>query len=122
MCGIAGLSLKEKNLSFLKRFPKIIKFLSHRGPDSYGSFTKGNVKLIHTRLSIVDIKGGSQPIKNKGLILVANGEIYNDLKIRNSIKKYKYKTKSDSESILAVYHEYGIQGFKKLRGMYSFAI
>ncbi len=44
------------------------------------------------------------------------GEIYNDLIIRKEIKKYKYKTKSDSESILAVYKEYGIEGFKKLRG------
>ena len=80
------------------------------------------MKLIHTRLSIVDIDGGAQPIKNDGLVLVANGEIYNDLIIRKEIKKYKYKTKSDCESILAVYKEYGIEGFKKLRGMFSFAI
>ena len=80
------------------------------------------MKLIHTRLSIVDIDGGAQPIKNDGLVLVANGEIYNDLIIRKEIKKYKYKTKSDSESIVAVYKEYGIEGFKKLRGMFSFAI
>ena len=70
----------------------------------------------------MDIDGGAQPIKNDGLVLVANGEIYNDLIIRKEIKKYKYKTKSDCESILAVYKEYGIEGFKKLRGMFSFAI
>ena len=80
------------------------------------------MKLVHTRLSIVDIEGGSQPIKNDGLILVANGEIYNDLILRKKNKKYKYKTNSDSESILAVYKEYGVDGFKKLRGMFSFAI
>ena len=73
-------------------------------------------------MSIVDINGGSQPIKNEDLVLVANGEVYNDLTIRSKIKKYRYKTKSDSESILAVYKEYGLDGFKKLRGMFSFAI
>ena len=80
------------------------------------------MKLVHTRLSIVDINGGTQPIKNQDLVLVANGEIYNDLIIRKEVKKYKYKTNSDSESILAVYKEYGVDGFKKLRGMFSFAI
>ena len=70
----------------------------------------------------MDINGGSQPIKNEDLVLVANGEVYNDLTIRKEIKKYRYKTKSDSESILAVYKEYGLDGFKKLRGMFSFAI
>ena len=80
------------------------------------------MKLVHTRLSIVDINGGTQPIKNQGLVLVANGEIYNDLIIRKEVKKYKYKTNSDSESILAVYKEDGLDGFKKLRGMFSFAI
>ena len=122
MCGIAGLSLKNNNSLLFKKFSKIISYLSHRGPDSNGSYKKKKVKLIHTRLSIVDIDGGAQPIKNDGLVLVANGEIYNDLIIRKEIKKYKYKTKSDSESILAVYKEYGIEGFKKLRGMFSFAI
>ena len=73
-------------------------------------------------MSIVDINGGSQPIKNEDLVLVANGEVYNDLIIRSKIKKYRYKTKSDSESILAVYKEYGLDGFKQLRGMFSFAI
>ena len=72
-------------------------------------------------MSIVDINGGSQPIKNEDLVLVANGEVYNDLTIRSKIKKYDTKTKSDSESILAVY-EYGLDGFKKLKRMFSFAI
>ena len=63
-------------------------------------------------MSIVDINGGSQPIKNEDLVLVANGEVYNDLTIRSKIKKYRYKTKSDSESILAVYKEYGLDGLK----------
>ena len=122
MCGIAGLSLKVNNPLIFKRFSKIINYLDHRGPDSNGFYKDKNIKLIHTRLSIVDLNGGAQPIENDNLVLVANGEIYNDLIIRKQIKKYNYKTKSDSESILAVYKEFGLEGFKKLRGMFSFAI
>ena len=122
MCGIAGISLKVNNPLIFKRFSKIINYLNHRGPDSNGFYKDKNIKLIHTRLSIVDLNGGAQPIENDNLVLVANGEIYNDLIIRKQIKKYNYKTKSDSESILAVYKEFGLEGFKKLRGMFSFAI
>lgn len=122
MCGIAGLSLVAENKSLIKRFLKIKKSLFHRGPDGSGVYKKKNINLIHTRLSIVDLKQGHQPIKNKNLILVANGEIYNDLEIREKYSNYRFKTNSDSESILAVYNTKGIEGFKELRGMYAFAI
>ena len=122
MCGIAGLSLVTKNKSLVKRFLNIKKSLFHRGPDGSGFYKKKNTSLIHTRLSIVDLKQGYQPIKNKNLILIANGEIYNDLQIRKKYSNYKFITNSDSESILAVYKSKGIDGFKDLRGMYAFAI
>jgi asparagine synthase (glutamine-hydrolysing) len=122
MCGIAGLSLVTKNKSLVKRFLNIKKSLFHRGPDGSGFYKKKNTSLIHTRLSIVDLKQGYQPIKNKNLILIANGEIYNDLQIRKKYSNYKFITNSDSESILAVYKAKGIDGFKDLRGMYAFAI
>jgi asparagine synthase (glutamine-hydrolysing) len=122
MCGIAGLSLVTKNKSLVKRFLNIKKSLFHRGPDGSGFYKKKNISLIHTRLSIVDLKQGYQPIKNKNLILIANGEIYNDLQIRKKYSNYKFITNSDSESILAVYKAKGIDGFKDLRGMYAFAI
>jgi asparagine synthase (glutamine-hydrolysing) len=122
MCGIAGLSLVTTNKSLIKRFLNIKKSLFHRGPDGSGFYKKKNTSLIHTRLSIVDLKQGYQPMKNKNLILVANGEIYNDLQIRKKYSNYKFITKSDSESILAVYKTKGIDGFKELRGMYAFAI
>ena len=93
MCGIAGLSLVAENKSLIKRFLKIKKSLFHRGPDGSGVYKKKNINLIHTRLSIVDLKQGHQPIKNKNLILVANGEIYNDLEIREKYSNYRFKTK-----------------------------
>ena len=122
MCGIAGLSLVAENKSLTKRFLNLKKSLIHRGPDGSGVYEKKKINLIHTRLSIVDLKQGYQPIKNKSLILVANGEIYNDLEIRKKYSNYRFKTNSDSESILAVYRNKGIAGFKELRGMYAFAI
>jgi len=122
MCGIAGLSLVAENKSLTKRFLNLKKSLIHRGPDGCGFYKKKKINLIHTRLSIVDLKQGYQPIKNKNLVLVANGEIYNDLEIRNKYSNYRFKTNSDSESILAVYKNKGIEGFKELRGMYAFAI
>ena len=68
------------------------------------------------------MKSGNQPITYKDKILVANGEIYNDPEIRLKLQKYSFKTKSDSESILALYNDEGLSGLKKLRGMYAFAI
>ena len=122
MCGIAGFLSKNHRKSYDKNFLRISKELSHRGPDSSNHFKHKNNLFIHTRLSIIDIAGGNQPIINNDLVLVANGEIYNDSEIRAKFKEYKFKTKSDSESIMALYHEEGLSGLKNLRGMYAFAI
>ena len=73
-------------------------------------------------LSIIDLKLGKQPIENENIILIANGEIYNDTQIRKKYSNFNYKTNSDSESILAVYKNKGIFGFNELRGMYAFSI
>ena len=79
MCGIAGISLKKPNNRLSKDFLKISNFLSHRGPDSKGFFQNSRLSIIHTRLSIIDVSGGKQPISNDELVLAVNGEIYNDL-------------------------------------------
>ena len=122
MCGIAGISFLKPNPKLSSNFYKLRKLLDHRGPDYYGRYTNSHLSLLHTRLSIVDISRGNQPITNKKYVLIANGEIYNDLEIRKNNKTYKYKTNSDSESILALYDKYGIDGLKKLRGMFAYAI
>ena len=122
MCGIAGYSYIKPNKKNSKRFFNIEKYLSHRGPENSGFFKNPHLDLIHTRLSIVDIKGGNQPIQNKRYVLVANGEIYNDPEIRKKNRTYKFATNSDSESILALYDRNGIDGLKLLRGMYAFII
>ena len=78
-----------------------------------------------TRLSIIDLDTGNQPItnENEDIFLVCNGEIYNYLEIRNEIKdKVNFKTNSDVECILKLYELYSFDCVKKLRGMFSFAI
>ena len=102
MCGIAGISLSKENKILQKKFRKIKKLLKHRGPNDDGVFENKNLSLIHTRLSIIDLQNGVQPIKSKNNVLIANGEIYNDLEIRKEFTKFKFSTKSDSESILAL--------------------
>ena len=122
MCGIAGFSYIKPDKKISKRFFNTEKYLFHRGPENTGYFKNPHLDLIHTRLSIVDIKGGNQPIQNKRYVLVANGEIYNDPEIRKKNRTYKFITNSDSESILALYERNGIDGLKLLRGMYAFII
>ena len=122
MCGIAGFSYIKPDKKISKRFFNTERYLSHRGPENTGFFKNPHLDLIHTRLSIVDIKGGNQPIQNKRYVIVANGEIYNDPEIRKKNRTYKFVTNSDSESILALYERNGIDGLKLLRGMYAFII
>ena len=122
MCGIAGFSYIKPDKKISKRFFNTERYLSHRGPENTGFFKNPHLDLIHTRLSIVDIKGGNQPIQNKRYVLVANGEIHNDPEIRKKNRTYKFVTNSDSESILALYERNGIDGLKLLRGMYAFII
>ena len=122
MCGIAGILLNNSNKKLIEKFQKISGQLSHRGPDSSYFYKNSKNLFLHTRLSIIDLNGGNQPIINNDLILVANGEIYNDPEIRSTYKTYNYKTESDSESIMTLYYNEGVNGLEKLRGMYAFAI
>lgn len=122
MCGIGGVSAEKISLITQKKVFKMKKYLAHRGPDDEGHFKNKKIVMIHTRLAIIDLKGGVQPIVNSKYVLTANGEIYNDLEIRKNNEKYKYRTGSDSESIIGVYNNFGLDGFKKLRGMFAFAL
>ncbi len=122
MCGICGyLGIEEDGL-----LEKMTSVLTHRGPDGEGYFQEGPVGLGHRRLSIIDVAGGQQPIFNedKSLVLVCNGEIYNYKELRQDLlaKGHRFKTHSDSEVILHLYEEEGINSLNKLIGMFAFAI
>jgi len=127
MCGIVGISYKDSNkrvgVNLLKQMSDT---LAHRGPDAEGLFTDRNVGLAHKRLSIIDVADGHQPMysSDKSLAIVFNGEIYNHEKLRSEFirKGHQYSTKSDTETILHAYQEYGTECVKHLRGMFAFCI
>ena len=100
--------------------------MRHRGPDGDGVRVLGRVGLAHTRLSIIDLEGGQQPMANadKSLFVTFNGEIYNYLELRADLesKGHKFQTKSDTETILHLYEEMGAAAVDALRGMFAFVL
>ena len=97
--------------------------LSHRGPNGKGRYISGAVGLVGTRLAIIDLRTGDQPICDAdGAVLVANGEIYNDLELRSQLRDVHFRTGSDCESPLHLYRRKGIDFAEDLRGMYAIAI
>jgi asparagine synthase (glutamine-hydrolysing) len=127
MCGIAGFVQFKPGMPLKKQaLEEMTETLHHRGPDEKGFYMKGPVGLGMTRLSIVDVQGGSQPISNErgSVWVVFNGEIYNQLELRNQLETagHRFSTKSDTEVIVHAYEEYGDAFIGKLRGMFAFAL
>ena len=123
MCGIAGIMMKDGSSPDNKILDSFIKTLSHRGPDGDGKHIATNIGLIQTRLAIIDLETGDQPLYDKnGVALVGNGEIYNYLEIKQDLSEYDFQTKSDCECALALYNMHGVDYAKYLRGMFALAI
>lgn len=127
MCGILGIVAIEKKLDAKKfNLPDDTGVLKHRGPDDHGFYLDDNVYLGHRRLSIIDLDSGKQPIYNEDetKCVIFNGEIYNYQSIRTELIKcgHKFKTNSDTETIIHSYEEWGIDCVNKFNGMFSFAI
>ncbi len=121
MCGIVGFVGKNKESK--KIIESMTNKLIHRGPDDFGYYVDEFCALGHRRLSIIDLNTGKQPISDGKYTIVFNGEIYNYLELKEELKKkYKFKTKSDTEVILKGYEEWGADVLKKLRGMFAIAI
>jgi asparagine synthase (glutamine-hydrolysing) len=124
MCGIAGFrgDWSSEHLAIMKQF------LFHRGPDDSGVYFNpaSRIGLAHTRLSIIDVTGGHQPLQNSdGTIrVIFNGEIYNHKDLRRELKTkgYTLPSHSDGEVISHLYQEFGINFVSKLRGMFAIAI
>jgi asparagine synthase (glutamine-hydrolysing) len=97
--------------------------LAHRGPDSHGRHISGAVGLVNTRLAIVDLETGDQPLYDaQGAVLIANGEIYNDPELRNQLCDVDFVTGSDCEVPLHLYRRNGFDFVDFLRGMYAIAV
>ncbi len=121
MCGLAGCfgEKDEKTVNLM------LDDLGHRGPNDRGIHCHNNNVFGHTRLSIVDVVGGHQPILaedgNQGII--CNGEIYNYRKLKKTLSsRYSFQTKSDTEVILNLYKEKGPNFVNELDGMFAFAV
>lgn len=127
MCGICGqlVSEPEKGVDadLLRRLNATMR---HRGPDCEGYYTKGPVGLAISRLAIIDVAGGRQPIRNEdGTIVVAfNGEIYNYRELRAVLEKlgHRFRTQSDTEVIVHGYEHWGDEALHHLNGMFAIAL
>ncbi|MFT4986139.1 MAG: asparagine synthase (glutamine-hydrolyzing) [Flavobacteriales bacterium] len=125
MCGIAGLYGLEGVNNPEGIVARMNDLISHRGPDSDGLFSYGNVVLGHRRLSIIDLsEEANQPFHNHNgrYTIVFNGEVYNFQEIKSRLKDYQFKTKCDTEVVLAAYEMFGVDCFEMFNGMFALAI
>lgn len=127
MCGIFGKIYNKPIKNHNKdKFYEALNLLEHRGPDNYGAIFKKKFSFGHRRLSIIDLSDeANQPfLSSDGLVsIIFNGEIYNFKELRTELSpKYKFQTDSDTEVLLNLYYEYGIECLNKLIGMFSVAI
>ncbi|MEJ2464135.1 MAG: asparagine synthase (glutamine-hydrolyzing) [Candidatus Thiodiazotropha sp.] len=127
MCGIAGIfNIGGNETPTRAELKRMIEALHHRGPDGYGFYSDEKVGLAHARLSIIDIAGGDQPIRNEdGTIqLVFNGEIFNYLELRKTLTNqgHRFYTHSDTEVIVHLYEEYGLDFLQHLNGQFAIAL
>jgi asparagine synthase (glutamine-hydrolysing) len=122
MCGIAGIAGKNVQ-RFKPQVQQMTDALRHRGPDGEAVSVFENCVLGHRRLSIIDLVTGDQPMQSsEGASIIFNGEFYGFRDVKKQLQ-YGWKTTSDTEVILALYHQYGKDEFTKhLRGMFAFAI
>src|SRR5262249_4112847 len=127
MCGIAGIvSAEPLDHDAPARATCMRDVLVHRGPDDAGLRCDAFSALAHRRLSIVDLAAGKRPMSNEAadVWVVFNGEIYNHQDIRRQLQARgrRYRTRSDTETILHAYDQWGDACVDHLRGMFAFAI
>ena len=127
MCAICGIvNFKVTDRVDGEIVQRMTDAQAHRGPDGHGVFVEGNAGLGHRRLSIIDLSGGSQPMYNEdgSVVVVFNGEIYNyaDLTRELTAKGHRFRTRSDTETIVHAYEEYGEDCVNDFRGMFAFAV
>jgi asparagine synthase (glutamine-hydrolysing) len=121
MCGIAGLALKPGARPDPQVLDALTRALAHRGPDGHGHHVQGNVALSHTRLAIIDLVTGDQPLHAGPASLVGNGEVYNYRELRQE-NQLACVTGSDCEPPLHLFRRDGAGFAEALRGMYAIAI
>lgn len=127
MCGICGkLNFDRQQPVELGLLQRMMDLIYHRGPDGSGEYRRVPVGLGHRRLSIIDLSTGDQPMCNEdGTVwVVYNGEIYNFLELRSDLEAWghKFKSKTDTEVIVHLYEDLGVECVSHFRGMFAFAL
>jgi len=126
MCGFAAYVHPDGRSPDTEWLAAAADALAHRGPDDSGFHVEPGVGLAFRRLSIVDVASGAQPLANEdGTVWITyNGEIYNHLELRRELEErgHRYRTRSDTETIVHAYEEWGEACVERLRGMFALAL
>jgi len=127
MCGICGIDhYRDRRPVDERLLRQMTAVIAHRGPDDDGFFLEGSLGLGMRRLSIIDLEGGAQPIANESgsVVTVFNGEIYNFRELRRELKSlgHVFSTRTDTETIVHGYEQWGLGVLAHLNGMFGIAI
>ncbi|MBI5479949.1 MAG: asparagine synthase (glutamine-hydrolyzing) [Deltaproteobacteria bacterium] len=129
MCGFVGVLDFERRRPHARERESLLRAMgrriAHRGPDDEQLHDDGCLSLLFRRLSIVDVAGGAQPIWNeqRTLCVVVNGEVYNHLDLRATLREpHTFQSRSDSEIVVHLFEELGVDAFERLEGMYALAV
>lgn len=121
MCGIGGIIAQEPELEPIARV--LMSSMLHRGPDHQATATAEGAAFAHTRLALIDDEGGRQPMQRGPWTIVYNGEVYNHAQLRAQLREHwDFRTRSDTEVVLAAYSVWGPSALPRLNGMFSFLI
>ena len=126
MCGIAGVARRAPGGVRAEMLTRMAGALRHRGPDGFGLYTGRHVGLAHTRLSIVDLEHGAQPMTNEDgrVVVTFNGEIFNHVELRAELARagHRFRTRADTEVLVHGYEQWGDDIFARLEGMFAVAL
>ncbi len=126
MCGITGIMYEQTGNP--ENIERMVRTLEHRGPDATQYMQDGAIKLGHTRLAIIDVKDGQQPMQrtvgDETYTLVYNGELYNTDELRGYLVEqgFHFSTRSDTEVLLYAFIHWGIKCVERLNGIFAFAV
>lgn len=126
MCGICGIAIIGGHPIDRVELATMNQTMMHRGPDGDGYHLSPGIGLGHRRLKIIDLDGGKQPLYNENdkICIVFNGEIYNFIDLRKQLiaRGHLFKTSTDSETLVHLYEEYGLEMLDHISGMFAFAL
>ena len=127
MCGVVGIAaVKDRAVPERERLSRMVSAIRHRGPDDEGYFVAPGIGLGHARLSIIDVKGGKQPIHNEdqSIWICYNGEVFNYIELREDLEKrgHSFYTSTDTEVIVHLYEEFGDDFVHRLNGQFAISL